>query len=88
MNKSVFHTTLFEFIEKEYPATQSYPIEDPSLLKSWGLDPKIYRSLPRASFHKELGIEEVKPPYCDIKELTNISSPLKKEINPNFLNPY
>ena len=69
MNESIFHTTLSEFIAKEYPATQPHPIEDPSLLKSWGLDPKIYRPLPRASFHGELGIEEVKAPYRDIELL-------------------
>jgi hypothetical protein len=69
MNQSIFHTTLFKFIEKEYPATQSHPIEDPLLLKSWGLKPKIYRPLPRTLFHKELGIEEIKTPYRDIEEL-------------------
>ncbi|NGX50844.1 MAG: hypothetical protein K1060chlam2_00695 [Chlamydiae bacterium] len=66
MSRSLFHSSLNSFISEEYPYTEPHPIEDPALLKSWGLNPKIYRPLPRASFHNEMEIEEVKSPYRDI----------------------
>ncbi len=69
MNPSVFHHVLSAFISERYPYTKSHPIENPDLLKSWGLDPKIYRPLPRQTFHEELGIAEIKGPFQDLQLL-------------------